>query len=248
MHLKEADNLIDLFQPGDLLFGLENEARDLFYSELKSKLTIMKAKHSYVTLDEIVKPIEPYYIYGDDLGMSPLRDADSPVKKHAQVLLASTGFTEIVNLPLSPCSKEHKKIMVSCFLAIEHYPGMIHFCLDGLNLNKVRGNSKLNKKLFNGYTSSELRYIARNYTEIEQKVIFYKNGRRVEAPWVLEGISPGTWLENYQEEEHQATPALENQMFAQRKLFFMDDAAEKHESVEETVEPNIKRARIEGKK
>ncbi len=242
MQKKDAELLIDLFQPGDLLFGLEKEARALFYHELKSKLALMKAKHHYVTIDEIVKPMEPYYIYGDELRMSPLREESSPVKNHARVLISSPSFIEISTLPLSPCSKEHSKIMVSCFLAIEHYPGKIHFCLDGINFDKTRRNTRVNKNDYHSYTSNELRYIAIHYDTIKDKVQFYRNGCCVDPPWILEGMRPEQWLENYYEDYTQLQPIAQNHVLAPKKLVFIDD--EQHEGIDLSVESEHKRIKV----
>ena len=207
-----------------------------FYSDLKLKLKNLEAKYHYVTLDEIVKPIEPYYIYGDDLRMSPVKGESSPVRNHAQVLLSSSSFTDISNQELSPCTKERSKIMVSCFLAIENYPGMIHFCLDGLDFSKMESS---------GYTSNELRYVANNYSKIKHKIVFYKNGNRVDPPWVLEGLSPVEWLEHYQKEKYHPEPVLQAQNLAPRKLFFTNEENQLHDGIDHSMEPDNKRIRVE---
>lgn len=236
MQKNTSDKLIDSFQPGDLLFGLENEARDLFYCDLKSKLTKLNAKYHYVTLDEIVKPMEPYYIYDDDLRMSPLKEESSPVRNHAQVLLSSPSFTDISHQDLSPCSKEHSKIMVSCFLAIENYPGMIHFCLDGLDYKKMESNS---------YTSNELRYVANNFAKLKHKVAFYRNGYRVDPPWILEELSPVEWLENNKKAEYHPEPVVQAQNLAPRKLFFTHEDNQPQSGIDHSKEPDNKRIRVE---
>jgi hypothetical protein len=53
----------------------------------------------------------------------------------------------------------------------------IWFLLDGLEIEQVVNKSK------EGFTNSELRYIYRNWKELEEKVVFLCDDRRVSAPW-----------------------------------------------------------------
>ena len=63
----------------------------------------------------------------------------------------------------------------------------IHFCLDGLNMSEVLSKDNCNGKK---KTSTELRYVYRNWKELSEKVIFMKGGQRVKAPWEQE---PEVW-------------------------------------------------------
>ncbi len=240
-----SSKLVDQFQPGDLLFGLEKEARYQFVDELKLKLKMLHAKHHYVTLDEIVRPLEPYYVYHDQLSMSPVKGESSPVKNHAQVLLSSPCFTDITDQTLSPSSKERSKLLVSCYLAIENYPGMIHFCLDGLDLNKTRHGRKQNHKGYNSYTSSELRYVAINYDQLKHKICFYKHGLRVNPPWITEELSPQEWLQDYREEYAQAESTHQPESIARRNLFLADEEDALTNNDELSMEADLKKMRVE---
>lgn len=57
----------------------------------------------------------------------------------------------------------------------------LHFILDGMNIPGVIHKSE---DLFGGtITASELRYIYRNWDRLRGRVIFYRDGRVVDAPW-----------------------------------------------------------------
>ncbi|WP_217534589.1 hypothetical protein [Vibrio cholerae] len=57
----------------------------------------------------------------------------------------------------------------------------IHFILDGMN---IRGVTTKDTRLYGGtITASELRYIYRHWDRLKGKVIFYRDGKVVSAPW-----------------------------------------------------------------
>ncbi len=87
--------LIDSFEPGDFLFGLEECVRELYYGDLRAKLVQVGAKYLCATIDDIIKPIETFYIYEDQLTMSPLAQQSSPIRDYGRMLLSTTAFTEI---------------------------------------------------------------------------------------------------------------------------------------------------------
>ncbi|EOB3455998.1 hypothetical protein ACIJDO_001136 [Enterococcus hirae] len=91
----------------------------------------------------------------------------------------------------------------------------IHFCLDGLNMSEVLSKDNRNGKK---KTSTELRYVYRNWKELSEKVIFMKGGQRVKAPWeqepeVWQAYQPKSWnnLGTLQKKEEQTNK--------KRKLF-----------------------------
>ncbi len=91
----------------------------------------------------------------------------------------------------------------------------IHFCLDGLNMSEVLSKDNCNGKKI---TSTELRYVYRNWKELSEKVIFMKGGQRVKAPWeqepeVWQAYQPKSWnnLGTLQKKEEQTNK--------KRKLF-----------------------------
>ncbi len=177
-------NLINAFEPGDLLFGLEKEARAQFHQDLKRKLIAMGSKYDFVTIDEMIKPVESYYLYGNSDVPDPFEQQPSPVKRHCRLWAAAPAYDAIAQQPSSPDTKERQKILLSDEIAIEHAPGKIHFCLDGIDLAKH----------YDSYTSHELIYIAKHYQSLAHKVIFYKKGEPVVAPWIEISQSPEEWL------------------------------------------------------
>jgi insecticidal toxin complex protein TccC len=59
---------------------------------------------------------------------------------------------------------------------------VVHFMLDGLDMNSVVSKSQ------QSITSSELRYLYRNREKLADKVLFYQEGKLVDAPWRTDRI------------------------------------------------------------
>lgn len=186
--------LIDSFEPGDFLFGLEECVREIYYYDLREKLMKVGATYHFVTVDDLIKPLEADYIYDDHVTLSPLDEQPSPVNNYGRLLLSTAAFTEISSQVSSPTKKEKNKLVLACLLALEHHTKKIHFCLDRLDLNKVRSRRPENRKYYEGFTSHELRYIASHYQDLGPKVLFYLGGEQVPPPWEVQGLSPDEWL------------------------------------------------------
>lgn len=186
MQINNVKSLVEAFEPGDLLFGLENEARALFYQDLKSKLQSMGSKYDFITIDEIVKPLESYYLYGEMDEPDPLERQLSPIRNHGRLWVDSPEYLAIENHPSSPSSKERQKILLSDKIAIDNARGKIHFCLDGFDPSHQTES----------FTLDELRHIALNFQSLRHKVIFYRNGMPVVSPWDEKNITPEDWLKN----------------------------------------------------
>ncbi|MDQ2994270.1 MAG: hypothetical protein M3R00_04900 [Pseudomonadota bacterium] len=225
MREKKSYALLDAFEPGDLLFGLEDEARVLFHQDLKDKLMRLNSKYNFVTIDELIKPLESEYFFNNSVDNSLLETQSSPVKKHGQLFLNSHELHDIIQQPASPDTQEQRKFMLSCQMAIDNALGKIHFCLDGLNLNTVRNINSANRKHYHSFTSEELRYIAKHYQRLSSKVLFYRNGEYAESPWASQSQFPEEWLRNV------GTSPIENDrsfddIRKRKKLHFTDDAPE----------------------
>lgn len=191
---KENCDLIRDFKEGDLLYGLENEARVYSYDELLGQLKAANAKYTFITQDDINRQLGSI-IFESNYSMSPLRGCQTPVKEHAAFILQHDKFH-----PRTPESvvksekKLYRKQLYSCLAGILNCKGKIRFCLDGIDMMEVR-NPDCSR--YKSYTSKELRFIARRYAELSDKVVFYFKGMQVEAPWVEESLSPEVWLKSY---------------------------------------------------
>lgn len=62
----------------------------------------------------------------------------------------------------------------------------IHFLLDGVDVSAV---IRKEGRYAESYTSSELRYIGRNWNRMKDNVIFYELGKKVKAPEGLEALT-----------------------------------------------------------
>jgi len=210
MQENKLTGLINAFEPGDLLFGLEKEARVRFHQELKNKLIKLGAKYDFVTIDEMIKPLESYYLYGNTDDPDPLEQQPSPVKRHCRLWASSPEYDAINQQPSSPDTKEHRKILLSDQIAIEHAAGKIHFCLDGIDLIKYPDS----------YTSHELIYIATHFGTLSHKVIFYKKGEPVSAPWDELSQSPEEWLQMHNKNFRPAKVCVKTHKTLPVKLVF----------------------------
>lgn len=188
-------NLIEDFKANDLLFGLEKEARALYRTALESKLKLITTRQeTYLTVDDINKKLSPYLIFARHYRESPFKAMESPVRTHAANWLKNTTLhPSMADLLEDSPARENLKFLQSCKVALAAYPGKIRFCLDGLMMDSVRNPTH---QAYNSYTSEELRYVAINWEQLANKVVFYMHGQRVDAPWGQQ--QPTTWLRDYQ--------------------------------------------------
>lgn len=208
---KQELQLIVDFVEGDLLYGLEKHARDKYRPALESKIIQQRAQENpehnekkiYLTIDDIHADVMPQVFWGSeyDIAISPLK---TPTRMRMRDFLAD----ENVFHPLkaidneiafnSPCSK---KLASSCKQALLLHRATIRFCLDGLNMDKVRNPQCAS---FNSFTSTELRFVAHNWDNplcnMQQRVVFYEKGAQVPAPWA-DAVSPTVWLRSFNIEE-----------------------------------------------
>ncbi len=193
---KEKSDLVSDFKEGDFLYGLEDEARAHCYGDVFSQLVESQAKYTFVTIDEINSELAPIF-FKKQYTMSPLRECKTPVRNHGAFLLSQEAFHPRTpeDLPGSEQKLRYKQLR-SCLAGITDCPGKIRFCLDGLEeFDKVRNPDYI--KEYNSYTSNELRYIAHNFNDFKDKIVFYLKGIRVDSPWVEDGQSPEEWLDSY---------------------------------------------------
>lgn len=79
----------------------------------------------------------------------------------------------------------------------------VYYVLDGIDLESVVFKDK--ERFEGSMTSSELRYIYRNWVSLKEKIIFIENNERVIAPWEKD---PELW-KNYQPKKKQELSNLE---------------------------------------
>lgn len=200
-------NIIEDFGPNDLLFGLEKHARTIYRSALETKLReITGRENTYLTVDDINKRLSAY-IFQTHYRASPLKKMDTPVKTHgANWLMHETLHPREADklFDIKDEKNSDRKFLLSCKVALATYPGTIRFCLDGLDLDGVRNPD--NHKGYNSYTSEELRYVATNWDQLSEKVVFYNRGDRIDPPWGRQ--RPKAWLRDYKIELQETRPAF----------------------------------------
>jgi hypothetical protein len=225
MHKNDTQPLLQAFQAGDLLYGLEKEARRHYRKAIEQKLKSMETKHLYLTIDELNKPLEESLFYSSNYATSPLRTLSSPVRKHGQALLSSPNFRPALADSLPSPERCDRKIILACEFAILDCAGTIHFCLDGLKLDEVR-NPDCGKE-YNSFTAQELRFIADNFETVKGKVKFYLGGNPVLSPWEADEQSPASWLMDYRpslaaKKERTAAAKLDPAHITQTLMFLCD--------------------------
>lgn len=194
------------FQHGDLIYGLEGARRDTReYLLRKTGLKIITADHYnnfFLGLnDSILSPefnLERLF-QGSKLSFSP--QEEDLIKNYAQFLrnsgLEENLLTSLKEFPDFPNFKRK-----SCKLAISFAKSKgsrIHFILDSIVMVNVVPKSEEFKEM---YTSSELRFLYRQYLRSESNishVIFYHKGEQVLPPWKQQG-GPEYWRDNYHPE------------------------------------------------
>ncbi|MEY8445113.1 hypothetical protein AALA44_02760 [Enterococcus ratti] len=100
----------------------------------------------------------------------------------------------------------------------------IHFCLDGIDIQDVIAKAQ-DKSIYGGsITSSELRYIYRNWEYLKKSVIFIEQNQKVEAPWIRDPVSwkkyvPKSQLLKKEEVTQQANKSNQSEAITKTNLF-----------------------------
>ncbi len=211
------------FKAGDLLYGLE-KTRPKYRSELKalplqSNITIdqynnlMLMDGRFLDLKKEDKDILNFQLASE-------YKAEFIQSHHFKKFQQKYPSTSTITSPpldlyedlfegfkVEKCGSRSKSdllILYSCRAAVESklFP-TIHFCLDDINIENVqqkiytpetKGKSKVTKAIDYRFTTSELRFIYKNWGKLKDKVKFYKKGEIVGCPWE---ISPEEWKNNF---------------------------------------------------
>lgn len=228
MQNNEFETLLQAFQPGDLLYGLEKHARRLYRKQIEAKLASMQATYPYLTIDEYNNPLTEAIFSSNEQLMSPLQKLSTPIKNYGLSLLLDEKFRPGMAANLPTPERFDRRIILSCQFAILNCRGTIHFCLDGLKLNELRNPDC--RVAYNSFTAQELRFIADNFESVKGKVKFYLGGKRVLSPWEAEQKTPDSWLMSYQaisleaQKENKTTPIRDFGNRLNEALLFLSES------------------------
>ncbi len=225
-------NLIVNFHLGDLLYGLHKEGRERFLEVLRTKIKHDKSRQVYLTVDDINSALSKTVIFNPDLQEPESTDQkfDPEVKTHYLAWIAHKKYFP-ANIKGNEETYERKAFIGSCKVALLTHPAKIHFCLDGISLEAIRNKSS---KHYKNYTSNELRFCAKNWEKVKNRVTFYYEGNICAPPWGKE--DPSQWLdEGFQNDDDliattpneshlnvspmESTPGFFKANYPQRKLF-----------------------------
>ncbi len=182
--LKEPIDKSDLvlnFEAGDLLYGLEKEARDLYYEFIRLQLSKSDSPISFITVDDINKELSAEYMFGAEAESPKNKQTqyNALVQRHLDSWKAHEKFAPKMIIEKDE-ARESKAFIYSCKVALLTHSSKIHFCLDFFQLEAIRNKAHDNYK---SYTSKELRLCAKNWEQVNNRVIFYLDGMRCSPPW-----------------------------------------------------------------
>ncbi len=202
-------SLMDDFQAGDLLYGLQKPARESHLSAVNLQVTSESGFHFSEQKPEAapepvtqprgrprpqIAPKKIFYTTADVYNQSFGRAFTTPRdEEYRSFMLAVEGIKEDLAQRIgenrSVLKNTHVKFL--CKRAIDFtvsHERKIRFLLDGLNLQDVTSKAT---RYGPSFTASELRYIYRNWDRFKDHVFFYENGiRSKQAPWE---IDPAAW-------------------------------------------------------
>lgn len=177
----DKSELVVNFEAGDLLFGLEEEARALYYQIIRTKLLQTGATTLFITVDDINKELSADYMF-DAISASPKnkqKEYDVFVLKHLNSWKENEKFAPKMITDKGE-ARESKAFIYSCKVALLTHSSKIHFCLDFFQPEAIRNKAHNNYK---SYTSKELRLCAKNWEQVNNRVIFYLDGMKCSPPW-----------------------------------------------------------------
>lgn len=213
-------SLMDDFQAGDLLYGLQKPARESHLWIVNHKITPESGFiFSEPTPEATPKPVtqprglpRPNFVpeqiiyatadvYNQSFGRAFTTPRDEDYKSF---MLAADGIAEDlaqgINENRSIFKTPHLKFL--CKRAIDFtvsHGRKIRFLLDGLNLQDVTSKAR---RYGPSFTASELRYIYRNWNRFRDHVVFYENGIRSEqAPWEIDLAAWGAYETSRQQKK-----------------------------------------------
>lgn len=181
--------LPDSFRPGDRLYGLDAARREI-QAVLEAHLSDPAAQ-SDVTLERI----------NARLGISTPPGGSWRLPEPAQTRHATDrAFVEYLRAhakqSAKPADGEDANARIrratkrSIDFTVER-GGTVHFILDGIALEAVAQKRNHGHEGWKDVTGSELRYLYRNRERFAGRVLFYREGSEVPAPW--EGEDGATW-------------------------------------------------------
>ncbi len=177
----EKSDLLVNFKPGDLLFGLEKEARYTYRPYILAKFEELDTDHTYITIDDINRELGEYIFnpeaQTDNIDKTILHGM---VSTHLVFWNDNPNFTITMIKEKDDDAREKKALIYSCKVALLSHPDKIHFCLDNFDIEAIRNTRHKNYKSF---TSKELRLCAKKWEAIRHRVEFYDDGNKCAAPW-----------------------------------------------------------------
>ncbi len=204
----QSTSVTDDFAAGDLLYGLQKPTRAIVLPHINRNITPKsgfmfeiphEGENKSTTSTSVAKPRNiavPVFlpekimyttadVYNRFISSSVKNSRDTAYLKF---MLQQGDIPEdltkaiLTNMPIY--KQKHLKFL--CKRAIDFtvsLQGTIRFLLDGLVMSDVTSKSN---KYGPSFTASELRYIYRNWERLEQHVVFYENGKKLDrSPWQI---------------------------------------------------------------
>lgn len=185
--------LVKNFRKGDLLYGLEKEARQRYMSAITTALSNTEVlctadRYNNKFLCQLVdKSKQEFEIKFQKLMEDYAKESDENSQS-----LSSYGNQIVGNIKKKNPTyfdeerTEQELFKKFCKEAIDYTVEnghTIHFLIDELDVPAIFKEKESRSALGKSYTASELRYIKKNWDQLKDHVIFYRSGSKVGVPW-----------------------------------------------------------------
>lgn len=172
------------FKQGDLLYGLQWEARSKYISSLEEKL----GKNTLCTADRYNNKFLCGFINQDWQDINRIMDQYNQESGHDFQSQSISEYRNDIIKNIKPGYFDRQRGEYELFRRFSKDAIIyavkkgynIHFLLDGLQMAPIINKTS---SLGTSYTASELRFIYRNWEKLKNNIIFYEGGREVNAPW-----------------------------------------------------------------
>lgn len=189
----ESSDILKNFTKGDLLYGLQS------YRDPYLKPILKKTGYEFCTVDRFNNKFTPQLMDNETFSTKKYLELRGKIENHEQKILdpqiAAYMITimedALIKNEVFEGMKNEDLIILLCVKAIDYTierNHKIHFILDHIDIDKIF--SKEYEKDGKGFTNAELKYIYHNWQQLQHGIIFYDNGRVVDAPWIKE---PKLW-------------------------------------------------------
>lgn len=173
----DQSGIVKNFKNGDLLYGLEKEARSKYIAAIERSI----GHGALCTADRYNNQFLCTYA---EKTLSEIKELMEKNKYREAVTQYSDDLTKNIKPGYFETKRSEEELFRRfCKDAIRYtieHGGKIHSLLDELESGAI---ARKEEGLGTSFTASELRYIYRNWSKLKDHVFFYEGGELAPAPW-----------------------------------------------------------------